>query len=237
MEPDAGQLPISHKVWAWFEANKKQTLWGAGVILIVGVIIAFFLYQQNEADVAASEALSNVSVPQLTGAGNHADIAEAYLKVAANYPKSRAGARALLLAAGSLFTEGKYAEAKTQFERFRREYSDSPFMGEALLGIGACLDADGKGRDAMAAYKDLIDHRPGDVVLPQAKFALGRLYEANNESEQARKLFEEVARENPNGSIGSEAGIRLEELNMKHPQLMPAAPIPTNAPPYKIEKK
>jgi TolA-binding protein len=237
MESDAGQIPISHKAWAWFEANKRQALWGTGIILVVGVIVAFFLYRQNEEEVAASEALSNVSVPQLAGTASRADTAEAYLKVAATYPKSRAGARALLLAAGSLFTEGKYAEAKTQFERFRREYSDSPFMGEALLGIGACLDADGKGRDAIAAYKDLIDHRPGDVVLPQAKFALGRLYEANSEPEKARNQFEEVARENPYSSLGSEAGMRLEELNMKYPQLMPATPTPTNALPYKIEKK
>ena len=70
MESDAGQLPISHKAWAWFEANKKQALWGAGAVLLVGVIIAFVLYQQSEDEVAASEALSNVSVPQLTGAGS-----------------------------------------------------------------------------------------------------------------------------------------------------------------------
>ena len=48
METDAGQLPLSHKTWAWFEANKKQTLWGAGIIMVAGVIIAFFLYWQNE---------------------------------------------------------------------------------------------------------------------------------------------------------------------------------------------
>jgi hypothetical protein len=57
MESDAGQIPLSHKTWAWFEANKKQTLWGAGGVLVLGVIVAFVLYQQNEAEVAASEAL------------------------------------------------------------------------------------------------------------------------------------------------------------------------------------
>jgi len=141
MEPDAGQLPFSHKAWAWFKANKKQTLLGAGSILVVGVIIAFFLYRQNEADIAAGEALSNVSMPQVTAGGSRPDTAEAYLKVAAAYPKSRAGSRALLLAAGSLFVDGKYPEAKAQFERFKRDYSDSPFLGEALLGI-TVLDSD-----------------------------------------------------------------------------------------------
>lgn len=239
MESDAGQIPLSHKTWAWFEANKKQTLWSAGGILVLGVIVAFFLYRQNEAEVAASEALSNVSVPQMTGAGSRGDIAEAYLKVAAAHPKSGASARALLLAAGSFFVEGKYAEAQTQFERFRREHSDSPFLGEALLGIAACLDAQqGKTREAIAAYKDLIDHRPGDVVLPQARFALARLHDAQNEPEQARNLFEEVERTDPYGSLGDEARMRLEELKAKYPKLMAATtPMPTNPLPYKIEKR
>ena len=238
MESDAGQIPLSHKTWAWFEANKKQTLWGAGGILVLGVIVAFFLYRQNEAEVAASEALSNVSMPQMTGAGSRGDIAEAYLKVAAAHPRSGAGARALLLAAGSFFVETKYAEAQTQFERFKREHSDSSFIGEALLGIAACLDAQGKTPEAIAAYKALIDRRPGDVVLPQARFALARLHEAQNEPELARNLFEEVERTDPYGSLGDEARMRLEELKTKYPKLLAAPiPMPTNAAPLKVEKR
>jgi TolA-binding protein len=237
MESDAGQLPLSHKAWAWFDANRKPALWGAGVVLVAGVIIAFVLYRQNEADVAASEALSNASMPQLTG-GGPGDLTEAYLKVAATYPNSRAGARALLLAAGSLFTAGKYPEAQMQFERFRREHADSPFMGEALLGIAACLDAQGKTRDALAAYKDFTDHHPGDNALPQAKFALARLHEAQNELEQARNLFEEVERSDPYGSLGDEARMRLEDLKIKYPKLFaPMTPAPTNAMPLNLEKR
>ena len=218
MESEAAQLPLWQQAWAWFEANKKQALLGAGALVLVGVIVAFYLYRRNEADIVASEALSNVALAPMTGASRGA-MADAYLKVAATYPDSRAGARALLLAAGTLFVEGKYPEAKTQFDRFTRDYSTSPFLGEALLGIAACLDADGKSRDAMAAYKDIIDHHAGDNVVPQARFALGRLYEAQNEPEQARNMFEEVERTNPYGSLGSEAGMRLEELKAKYPNL------------------
>jgi TolA-binding protein len=237
MESDAGQLPISHKAWAWFEANKKQTVWGAGGLLILGVIIAFFLYRQDQGEITASEALSNVAVPQMTGAAGRGDSADAYLKVAAAYPKSGAGARALLLAAGSLFAEGKYPESKAQFERFKREHGSSPYVAEALLGIAACLDAEGKSREAMTGYKDLIDRHPTAYVLPQARFALARLYEAQNEPEQARNLFEEVERSNPYGSLGSEAGMRLEELKIKYPKLVvPPMVKPTNAVPLKVEK-
>src|SRR5208282_4455362 len=156
-----------------------------------------------------------VALPQMTGASRGIP-AEAYLRVAATYAGSRAGARALLVAASGLFVEGKYDEARTQFERFTREYSDSPFRGEALLGIAACLDAQSKTNEAATAYKDLIDRRPTDYVLPQARFALARLYEAQNKPELARNLLEEVERNNPYGSLGSEAGIRLEELKVKY---------------------
>ena len=62
-------------------------------------------------------------------------------------------------------------------------------------------------------------------MLPQARFALARLYEAQNKPELARNLFEEVERNNPYGSLGSEAGMRLEELKIKYPSLVvPAAP-------------
>jgi TolA-binding protein len=227
---------MSHKALAWFEANKKQTLWGAGILLVVGTIVAFFLYRQNQAEITASEALSSVAMPQASGA--RADTVEGYLKVAATHPGSKAGARALLLAAGGLFVDGKYDEARTQFERFRREYSDSLFMGEALLGIAASLDAQGKTRDAMAAYKDLIDHRPGDSNVPQAKFALARLHQAQNEPEQARNLFEDVERSQPYGSLGDEARMQLEELKTKFPKLLaPVTPMPTNAAPLKVEKR
>jgi predicted negative regulator of RcsB-dependent stress response len=227
MESKVEHLPVSHKAWAWFEANKKPTLYGAGAVLVVGVIVAFFLYRQSAEEMAASEALSKVSVSQMTGAGG-GSTADAYLKVAAEHPKSSAGARALLLAAGSLYGEGKYDEAKTQFDRFKREYASSPFIGQALLGVAACLDAKGNAREAMAAYQDVIARRPGDYVVSQARFSLARLHVAQNEPEKARILLEEVERSDPYSSLGSEAGMRLEELKQKYPKLFaPAAPLPT----------
>jgi tetratricopeptide (TPR) repeat protein len=227
MESEVAQIPLWQQAWAWFEANKKQALWGAGALLAVCLVVSFVLYRRSEAEVASSEALSNVSVPQLTG-GTPGNVADAFLKVAATYPNSRAGARALLFAAGSFYVDGKYPEAKAQFERFTREYSDSPLLAEALLGIAACLDAQGKSAEAITAYKDVVDRHPLDQVLPQARFALGRLYEAQNKPELARNMFEEVERNNPYGSIGSEAGMRLEELKLKYPNL--AAPIAAASP-------
>ena len=227
MESEVGRLASLLKLWAWLETNKKQAIWGAGIVVVLGLVIWFLVWHHGEKEVKAGEALSEVFVKQaLAGGAIGPETAQGYLKVAATYPGFDAGAEAMLLAAGSLFIGGNYDAARAEFERFVREYHGSPLRSQALLGIAACLDAQHKASEAMTAYNSLISQHPNDPVTPQAKFALARLYEAQNKPELARNLFEDVAR-GRNTLVGSEAGIRLEELYQAHPNLAPVAPAPT----------
>src|SRR5262245_55118652 len=102
MEFEVAHLPLCRKPWRWFEPNRKQALWGAAIVVGVGLISWFVVWQKAQKELSASEALSNVGLPQ-PGTTAKPDTADAYLKVAAAYPKSAAAARAMLLAAGSLF--------------------------------------------------------------------------------------------------------------------------------------
>ena len=224
MDSKVAELPVSDRLLTWYEANKTQVGYGAVAVVILGIILGYFFYRKSEQQVAAGEALTSVSWNlAASGAAGRAGAADAYLKVAADYPNSIAGARALLLAGGNQFTEAKYDQAKTTFDRLSRDYPNSVVTGEALLGSAACLDAQGKSQEAAIAYKNLIDRHPGDASVPQAKFALARIYEAQDNLEKARNLFEEVARADPSGSLGSEAGMRLEEMRLKHPALFAPA--------------
>jgi tetratricopeptide (TPR) repeat protein len=214
------------KLWAWVETNKKQAAWGAAIAVTLGLVIWFLLWRHGEQEVKAGEALSEIFVPQMiSGGATRPEAAQGFLRVAAAYPGYEAGAQAMLLGAGDLFTAGKYDEAKAQFERFAREHRRSPLDTSALLGIAACLDAQHKPIEARTAYKSLIDQHPNDPVALQAKFSLARLYAAQNMPELARNYFEEVAR-NRGSLLSSEAGLRLEELYQQHPELAPAAPPP-----------
>jgi outer membrane protein assembly factor BamD (BamD/ComL family) len=241
MESNVAQLPLSDRLWDWFETYKRQIALVTVIALVAGLAIWFIIWQKEAKQVDAGTALSQVAAAQIEAGGSRAESAEAYLKVAKDYPGTISGARALLLGAGSLFTEGKYTDAQAQFERFVREYQGSPFMGEALFGIASCLDAQGKTDQAANAYKDLVTRHPNENFVPQAKFALARIYEGQNKPEQARDLYQEVERSAPFTSIGNEAGVRLEELIAKYPKLEPAPPPPsastiTNLAPL-LEKK
>jgi predicted negative regulator of RcsB-dependent stress response len=230
---DAAQLPLSDRLHAWFETNKKQALWGAVIIVAAGLVIGYYSWHKAEKEVDAGEALSAVSVPHAAGL-TRGSAADAYLKVANQYSGTKAAVRAMLLAAADDYSEGKFDQARAKFEQFRREHGDSPLAGQAMLGIAASYESQGKNAEAIAAYKDLIEHRPSDTPVPQAKFAVANLLEHDNKPDQALNYFEDITRTDPYGSLGSEAGMRAEELKQKFPNLVPPAPTPTASGPLTI---
>lgn len=229
METGAHESESWYKFLAWLEVNKKQVVYGIGGAILLGVVIWAFLYQREQKVVEAGEALSRAFVPQATGAATPTEAPNAYLKVASQYPSSSAGAAAQLLAATALFTDGKFSEAQAQFEKFTREHRGNPLLSEAELGIAACLDAQGKANEATAAYKRIVDLRKSENVVSQAKFALARLYVAQSKPELALPLYEDIAKSEPYTSVGSEAGMRAEELKQKYPQLVPPPPAPATS--------
>lgn len=221
MQSDVTQSEGYYKLLTWFELNKTKVIYGTAAAIVVGVIVWFVLYQKSQTQVRSGEALSQVFVSQITGADDRSQAAASYLKVASEFPETEAAAKAILLAASTLFTEGKFAEAQREFERLAREHRDSPFLGQAQLGIAASLDAQGKDNEAITAYKTVADRRSNEAVGTQAKFALARLYVKQGKHELAYPLYEDLARAEPFSSIGSEAGMLAEELKQKHPELAP----------------
>jgi len=224
MESDLTQSELFAKLWAWGDKNKKQLLWGLIALVVVGVIIAFWMAHksetQNDANYALSKVTSRTVVP-----GTPEPTPDALLKVASDYPDTDAAQRALLLAAGDLFTQGKYDVAQAQFQKFIQQYNDSAFAGQAALGVAACYDAEGKTSDAVSAYDGVINRYQSQNVVPQAKLSMARLLEGQGKFKDARSALEELARGYP-GTIGSEAAMRLQELNAAHPELQPTNALP-----------
>jgi len=228
MEQNAVTLPLHDQLLAWFEVNKKQVVYGLGIVAVVGLGAWYYLWQQGEKKIEAGEALTKAMIMP---AGNRSAGAEALLKVVNDFPGSTAAARALLQAAGLLFQDGKYAEAQTQFQRFLREYPDSTFAYEALFGIAASLEAQGKTDDAAKAYGDLAARNPNAPVSPRAKFAQGRILESQGKLQEARDIYESLARSEQGGTTANEAAFRLEQIKAKLPAEAPKiSAVSTNTP-------
>lgn len=211
---------------AWAESNKKKLLVGSAVIALVIGGYAIYQWHHNEAEAEASAALLKVDRPGIRMENGEGPSAQAFLNVASAHPGTSAAGRALLFAADALFRENKYAESKTQFENFLRDYADNPLAPTAGLGMAACLDAMNKTNEALTAYQDVVNRFAGSVVIAQAKLGQARLYEARNDFASALRIYDELTRQNTQSGWSSEAAMRREQLLSRHPEL-----VKTNAPP------
>jgi len=219
------------KLWPWFEANRIRIIWGGGVIVVAAGLISFYSWQRDQKEITAGKALTQVmgSIPRNATASQEADL---YLKISTDYQDTSAGQRALLQGAAILFTAGRYADAQAQFQKFLDAHPGSFFAAQAALGVATSLDAQGKTDLAAGVYQRIINSYTDATAVDSARFALAQIDERQDKPAEAANLYEAIVRYNPNGSLGSEAGLRLMELKMKlqsaSPSTAPAAPFKPN---------
>jgi len=235
MDSHATQSDSYLRFVTWVQANLKRIIIGAVIVLVAIAVIAYISYEQGQKEVRASEALANIAVPLNPAAPTPPGIADAYLKVAKEHEGTKGGARALLQAGGAYFVEGKYADAQKIFEQFVKEYPESDWIPQAHFGIASSLDAQGKTDDAVAKFEEIRRRFANDATSDEVKLALARLFETQNKPADAHKLYSELVQANPYGGMGSEAGVRKEDLEKKFPELartnapmtsLPQMPIP-----------
>jgi TolA-binding protein len=199
------------KVWPWIEANIKRIGFGAAFLAILIFLMAFYSWRQNQKEILAGKALTQIIVSP------NDQSADAYFKVAADYSATLAGQRAFLQGAAALFAAGKFSDAQTQFQKFLDTYPDSAFTSQANLGVAASLDAQGKLDLAAAAYQRVRSGSSDTPTVNAAKFATARIDEQQGRISDALNLYADIARSNPNNSLGSEAALRAMGLKTKPP--------------------
>ena len=131
-----------------------------------------------------------------------------------------------------LFETRKYADARAQFQQFLGQYPGGALAFQAALGLAACLDAQGEMKPAIAAYQRVINNYSDPLAANHARYRLAQIDEQQGKWTDALNLYEDVARSDPGGQLGSEAGIRAMELKTKPASAStataPAAPLKLN---------
>jgi len=231
MEIQDAPATFLFKLWPKIEANWIRIAWGGGIAVVAVLVISFYSWQQGQNEITAGKALTQLMVTTAHNVLSPGQQADLFLKVATDYPGTAAGQRAWLQGAAILFTMGNYPEAQVQFQKFLDKHPDSLFAGQAALGVGTSLDAQGKADMAAAIYQQIIKKYADVIAVTSARFALAQIDERQGRLADAAGLYEDIAQNNPNGSIGSEAGLRAMELKMK-----PQSPAPAAAPavPFKL---
>lgn len=208
----------------WAHRNRQKLILGVGAVAAVGIAIGVTMWRHNENETAANRELLDVPGAIVASASTPPASAESLLKVAADYPGTVAGDRAILLGADRLFSEGKFAEAQTAFARLSGSESSPSLQAAASYGVAVCLDALGKRTEAASKYQEVISQFSEDTVAPQAKLALGRIHTAEGHNDAAYRLYQDLSSGGPYDPWAAEANERRQELLAQFPDLAKSAP-------------
>lgn len=118
---------------------------------------------------------------------------------------------ALLDLAKTLFNQGDYAEARTQYELFARNYKNSDLMPIAQFGLAHCTEADGNYTAATEEFKDFLTKNQDHYLNAAAILALARCLEQAGNLDESRIVLEDFLAENTESQW---AGVAENSLKM-----------------------
>lgn len=236
MESEQTQSNYLIDFLAWLEVNKRRLITGGVVLVVLWLAVYTYTYFKGQQELTAEEAMSAVFKAPLGNPSRSLPDASLLMSVAERHAGSPAGQRALLLAAGALYQQGKFAEAKEKFQKFAGQHAGSSLVPIANYGMAACEDALGNLDSALSGYQAVEQRDPRDPLAPQAKLAMAVIQEARNKPEETLKIYDQLAKAETRSMWASEAFSRREMLVAKFPNLVvppPSAPVSvagTNAP-------
>ncbi len=105
------------------------------------------------------------------------------------------------------YNKREYAFAAPLFERFAANGSRPEDKSKGKLLAGNCYRMEGRDRDALKAFQEVIDDTNGAPLHDQARLYLGHISFKQGKVEDAFKLFEQVAKSEAAEKIRAEAAM------------------------------
>ena len=115
-------------------------------------------------------------------------------------------------AALAVFRAGKFADAKTTFAGFVRQYPRSGYLPSARAGHGNAQYAAREYKEAIGNFKVLLSEAPGHARAPEAALSIANCQIELKETRTARKTLEDLLRDYPQSEAAVAAKERLSRL-------------------------
>jgi predicted negative regulator of RcsB-dependent stress response len=167
--------------------------------------------RERDAEAAFSRALAEVRKLEAPKDRDEAAVAK-FRAVSEGFPGTQAGGEALLRLARRLFDGGKVDEARAAYARYLQDYSAGPLR--MMAAIGKAYAEESKG-DLAAAEQTLlaaIAWGKDDPLAGEAQVALARIFESQKKTDEAVKVYSQLAEKLPQTRWGQHALERIAFL-------------------------
>ena len=219
---------------SWAVEHRSKLTAAAIVAAVVAAVAvgawAFINYRNQQANQELSGALQKYQAPiratgepaspQVLSYASGAERAKAanadFTRIADKYSFTRNGRIARYFAGITLHDMGDNAGAEKQLQQVARSY-DKETGSLAKLALASIYQDAGKTQQAIDLYKALIEKPTTTVGKTTAQFELANLYETNHQPLEARKLYEQMQKDNPSSPVGQLAAQKLQTLRPPQP--------------------
>ena len=215
---------------AHWSVEHRNTLAIAGIALVVivaaGVGGWYYLSAQNEkASLDMSQAVRTLEaqlrpagapaqpgVPSFTSARERAEAAKKQFQaILDKYPHTRSADMSRYFLGVTSATEGDNASAENNFKTVAST-GNKELASIAKLALATLYGNTSRTKDAAAIDQELINKPTTSVSKVTAQLQLAELYETSNQPLDAKRLYEQIKKDNPSTEAGQLATQKLAEL-------------------------
>ncbi len=175
--------------------KERASLFGGGAVAVIVVIVAinYFIESKEAGRLQAAALLGDVLMVEQGGEPTEAiRLAE---ELVSSYAGTSAAAQGTVLLANLHYAQGRYAEARSYYQRYLDNYEPLDVLAYAAQsGLGACLEAEGQFVAAAQHYEAYAAQQAGTIREAMARMEAARIYGLAGDSDKQQALLEEVSR-------------------------------------------
>lgn len=216
---------------SWAVEHRTKLITGLVVVavVLVAVIGGAYLwnYRSQQANVALGSAMqtynadirpANVPAPPnivtFTSAKDRARAAhDEFQKVADQYGHTKSGQIARYMAGITLVDLGDLPAAEKELKAVA-DSGNEDLASLAKLALAGAYRNTNRDKDALALYKDLVDHPTRSVSKSEAELELGSFYEGTNQGTEAVKMYEDILKTDSGSAAAQLASQRMQGIKL-----------------------
>lgn len=177
--------------------KERARLFGSGAIAVIAVIMAinYFIESKEANRLKAAALLGDVLMVEQGGEPTEAIRLAEELVSSSSYAGTPAAAQGTVLLANLHYEQGRYAEARSYYQRYLDNYEPLDVLAYAAQsGLGACLEAEGQLLAAAEHYEAHAAQRAGTIHEAMARMEAARIYGLAGERAKQQAQLEQVSR-------------------------------------------
>ena len=216
--PDILDAPVVKGDWEKLVTQVKANpmLYGACAGFVILCVFVALIYRSTTSTSSRTELTQLARALQNENPG----LRETELEPLAK-GKDAVSAEAIYLSGESAYEAKQFDKAKEAFDRVRKDFASSPYVADAVEGLGCMAENQGQYQEALGFYNEIIQKWPNSFTRRRQKLNIGRCQERLNGFPEAIAAYQAQAEDFPGSSFETEAKAALDRIKKGHPDLFP----------------